>query len=182
MPPKPNWVKRMISHVCLPPSVAITGYLFWYQGQQIILSSHYNRSYHCRRWDTKSNINKLRDWFNNTWWCILYPEFGFSIDWRGYICWKGVKITCFEYASQRSFSRYKKNIYSKNVNNNHKQFTVYNNNNDNSKREGIPARYKPPKNMLELAKRVAPPITLRIAASSVAFFCAGCVQTYIALK
>ena len=70
---------------------------------------------------------------------------------------------------------------SKNINK-IKQFTVYNNNNDNSKREGIPARYKPPKNMLELAKRVAPPITLRIAASSVAFFCAGCVQTYIALK
>jgi len=57
---------------------------------------------------------------------------------------------------------------------NNKQFTVY--------KEGGPGRYMPPKDLFELAKRVAPPITLRIAASSVAFLCAGAVQTYIALK
>ena len=61
---------------------------------------------------------------------------------------------------------------------NNKQFTVYNNQNNN-KLEG---RYAPPKNLFELVKRVAPPITLRIAASSLAFFFAGSVQTYIALK
>lgn len=54
-------------------------------------------------------------------------------------------------------------------------FTVYN------KKEGGPGRYMPPKDLFELAKRVAPPITLRIAASSMAFLCAGAVQTYIAL-
>lgn len=57
---------------------------------------------------------------------------------------------------------------------NNKQFTVY--------KEGGPGKYLPPKDFFELAKRVAPPISLRIAASSVAFLCAGVVQTYIALR
>ena len=54
------------------------------------------------------------------------------------------------------------------------QFTVY--------KEGGPGKYKAPKDMFELARRVAPPITLRIAASSVAFFFAGAMQTYVALR
>ena len=54
-----------------------------------------------------------------------------------------------------------------------KQFTVY--------KEGGRGKYLPPKDWFELARRVAPPITLRVAASSIAFFCAGAVQTYVAL-
>ena len=53
------------------------------------------------------------------------------------------------------------------------QFTVY--------KEGGAGKYLPPRDVFELAKRVAPPIILRVAASSVAFFCAGITQTYFAL-
>ena len=48
--------------------------------------------------------------------------------------------------------------------------------------QGGPGKYVPPKDMAELARRVLPPITLRLGASSVAFFCAGALQTYVALK
>ena len=34
-----------VTIVCLPPSVAISGYLCWYQGQKTVLSNHYRRSY-----------------------------------------------------------------------------------------------------------------------------------------
>jgi hypothetical protein len=42
--------------------------------------------------------------------------------------------------------------------------------------------YVPPQSMTELAKLVGPPLMLRIAATSVAFFFAGVVQTYVAIQ
>lgn len=41
--------------------------------------------------------------------------------------------------------------------------------------------YVPPKSLTDLAKRIAPPLLLRLSASSLAFFCAGAIQTYVAI-
>ena len=52
----------------------------------------------------------------------------------------------------------------------------------NQYKEGGAGKYVPPKDMFELVRRVGPPVTLRIVASSLAFFCAGIAQTYVALR
>jgi hypothetical protein len=40
--------------------------------------------------------------------------------------------------------------------------------------------YVPPESMTQLAKQVGPPLALRIAATSIAFFCAGAFQVQVA--
>jgi len=40
--------------------------------------------------------------------------------------------------------------------------------------------YKPPESMMEVMYNVTPPLAIRIGATSVAFFCAGFIQTYAA--
>ncbi|MGK3754243.1 MAG: hypothetical protein ACI8RD_006552, partial [Bacillariaceae sp.] len=38
--------------------------------------------------------------------------------------------------------------------------------------------YRPPESVMEIMYKVTPPLTLRIGATSIAFFCAGFIQTY----
>ena len=153
----------------------------WYQGQKIILSSHYNRSYIAEDEIPTQTLTSYVIGLTTLGGAYYVQSLVFPLIEGGTFVGKELKEHALSMRHRDHFQDARK-TYSKNVNNNKKQFTVYNNNNNNIKREGIQGRYKPPKNMLELAKRVAPPITLRIAASSVAFFCAGCVQTYTALK
>ena len=42
--------------------------------------------------------------------------------------------------------------------------------------------YVPPSSISELAIRIAPAIILRVCATSIAFYCAGVIQTYVAAK
>jgi len=42
--------------------------------------------------------------------------------------------------------------------------------------------YVPPKSVGEVFQRVGRPILMRVGAGSVAFFCAGAAQTYVALR
>lgn len=152
-----------VTIVCLPPSVAISGYLCWYQGQQIVLSGHYNRSFIAEDEVPNQSFKSYIIGLATLGGAYYAQSLTFPFIEGGTLAGKELK----EHAM--SSTRHN-NHFSKND----KQFTVY--------KEGGPGKYSPPKNYLELAKRVAPPITLRVAASSMAFFCAGIVQTYIALK
>ena len=40
--------------------------------------------------------------------------------------------------------------------------------------------YRPPENVMEIVYKVAPPLSLRLGTTAVAFFCAGVAQTYVA--
>ena len=40
--------------------------------------------------------------------------------------------------------------------------------------------YVPPQSITELVKKIAPAIVLRVCATSIAFYCAGAIQTYVA--
>lgn len=150
-----------VTVVCLPPSVLISGYMLWYQGEQLVLSNHYNR--YIMEEDvpdqTKTSFVAGLATLGGTYYALslVFP---------------------FVEGGTRVAQELKEHAVSRDhFNPTDKGFTVY----DNIQKGG-PGRYAPPKDMLELARRVAPPITLRLAASSVAFFCAGVAQTYIALK
>mmetsp|Transcript_17079 Transcript_17079/g.40960 ORF Transcript_17079/g.40960 Transcript_17079/m.40960 type:complete len:165 (-) Transcript_17079:154-648(-) len=151
-----------ITVVFLPPSVAISGYLFWYQGQRTVLTSHYNRSYIAEEEFPVQSLKSYALGLATLGGAYYAQSLAFPLIEGGTLSARELKEHAMSTRHRDHFSK------------NNKQFTVY--------KEGGPGRYAPPKNLFELAKRVAPPITLRVAASSMAFFCAGAVQTFIALK
>jgi len=165
-----------ITIVCLPPSVAISGYLFWYQGQKMILTNHYNRSYIAEDEVPEQSFKSYGIGILSLGSAYYVQSLAFPFIEGGKLAGQELK----EHALSTTRHYNNNNNFDNNIKNN-KQFTVYNNQNKN-KLEGRQGRYMPPKNLFELVKRVAPPITLRIAASSLAFFFAGSVQTFIALK
>jgi hypothetical protein len=162
-----------ITIVCLPPSVAISGYLFWYQGQKMILTNHYNRSYIAEDEVPEQSFKSYGIGILSLGSAYYVQSLAFPFIEGGKLAGQELK----EHALSTTRHYNNNNNCDNNIKNN-KQFTVYNNQNKNK----VEGRYMPPKNLFELVKRVAPPITLRIAASSFAFFFAGSVQTYIALK
>ena len=170
-----------VTIVCLPPSVAISGYLFWYQGQKLILSYHYQRSYIAQDEIPNQSFTSYIVGLGTLGGAYYMQSLSFAWIEGGTLVGKELKKHALTMTHKDHFIEDTTKTKSiKNNMNSNKQYTTY----KNYQREGIPTqgRFIPPKNMMELAKRVAPPITLRIAASSIAFFCAGCVQTYIALK
>ena len=160
-----------ITLVFLPPSVAISGYLFWYQGSKTVLTQNLHRSYISYEDDFPSqSFTSYALGISTLGGAYYVQSLAFPFIEGGTVAAQELK----EHALSTTRHHHRYHFTNKNANN--KQFTVYNN------KEGGPGRYAPPKNLFELAKRVFPPITLRIAASSLAFFCAGAVQTYVALR
>ena len=159
-----------ITLVFLPPSVAISGYLFWYQGSKTVLTQNLHRRYISYEDDFPSqSFTSYALGISTLGGAYYLQSLAFPFIEGGTVAAQELK----EHAlSTTRHHHHRDHFTNKNANN--KQFTVY--------KEGGPGRYAPPKNLFELAKRVFPPITLRIAASSVAFFCAGAVQTYVALR
>ena len=147
----------MLPLLCLPPSVAISGYLFWYQGQKTVLTRHYNRSYIA---DSEIPDQSFKSY-----------TIGLAVLGGAYYA----QSLTFPYIEGGTLAgrELKEQAMSTTASHNKTNF---------SKSKQFTGKYMPPKDLLELAKKVAPPIALRVAASSMAFFCAGVVQTYIALE
>ena len=153
-----------ITIVFLPPSVAISGYLCWYQGQKTVLATNLKRSFISEDDFPSQTFTSYTLGLATLGGAYYVQSLAFPFIEGGTVAAQELKEHAMSARHSDHFSK------------NNKQFSVYNN------KEGGPGRYAPPKDMFELARRVFPPITLRIAASSVAFFCAGAVQTYIAIK
>ena len=142
----------MLPLLVISPSVVISGYVCWYQGQHLVLTNHYNQS------------NIAAD---------EVPDQSF----KSYIIGL-TALGCAYYAQSLVFPFIEGGTILRRELKEHvssQRFTVHN-------KEGGPGRYMPPKDFLELAKKVVPPIALRVGASSIAFFCAGIVQNYVALR
>ena len=141
-----------ITILCLPPSVAISGFFCWYSGEKFVIRNRYDEpdqtfSSYCVGFASLGGAYYIQS--------LAFPVIG-----GGTLAARELK----EHATSINHNHFS----------NSKQFTVY--------KEGGAGKYLPPKDMFELVRRVAPPITLRIAASSMAFFCAGVAQTYVALR
>lgn len=149
-----------ITILCLPPSVAISGYFCWYSGEKLAIKSYYNKS-HVFEEDVPNQT--LKSYFVGIaalGGAYYMQSLAFPFIEGGTLAAKELK----EHATSLNHDHFS----------NSKHFTVY--------KEGGAGKYAPPKDIFELTRRVAPPITLRVVASSVAFFCAGVAQTYIALR
>ena len=146
--------------VFLPPSVAISGYLLWSQGEHLVLSTHYDRRFITQSDAPDQTIKSYTLGIVSVIGAYYLQSLAFPLI-------EGGKVKVQE-LKEHALSRRHSNHFES------KDFTVY--------KQGGHGQYKPPKDFLELAKRVAPPIALRVAASSSSFFCAGIIQTYVALS
>lgn len=149
-----------ITILCLPPSVAISGYFCWYNGEKLVIKNHYQK----------------RHFFADD-----VPDQTFASYFIGIAALGGayyLQSLAFPFIEGGTLAARELKEHATTMNHDHfsnsKQFTVY--------KEGGAGKYSPPKDVFELARRVAPPITLRVFASSMAFFCAGVAQTYVALR
>jgi hypothetical protein len=150
----------MLPVVLLPPSVACTGYVMWYQGQHFSLSRVTNANNHKNSSSDPPDQSLLS--YSAGILTLVGTYYMQSLTFPYLQNSEAAEELLTQQKALESQSR--PHVTTKKIS--HQSQTGY----------------MPPQSITELAKRVGPPLMLRIAATSVAFFVAGVVQTYVAIQ